>query len=454
MRRILHIGHWIGLALLSVLVVSCELFELSPSPKGWPSDAEFGEAAENHPSREVSAPTRKVLLVFSAGYNSLYSYLREDLLDLQKGYVPGPGVSEDILLVLSHLCSKFRDYNTPVEPVLYRLTRGHDGNVKSDTLLRLPHGAITTKETVSEVLTYIKDQFPAASYGMIFTSHASGWLPPGYYSYPEDKYSEGISWNSPSRRRSYGSPVQATWPEDEEGPAVKSIGQEQIGSFSHEMSLRDFASAFPMHFDYILVDACLMGGVEVAYEFKDICDGIGFSQAEVLAEGFNYKTLTHHLLENKVPDPVSVCSDYFNFYDVQSGIYRSATISYVDCNKLDPLVAVCKTLFEKYRTDLAAVNPAKVQNFGRRLNGYSHSWYFDLKDVLVKAGASDEDLAEVQTALDYCILYKAATPVLLGTIPINAFSGLTIHLPAYGTDYLNTYYKENVSWNDVTELVK
>ena len=43
--------------------------------------------------------------------------------------------------------------------------------------------------------------------------------------------------------------------------------------------------------DILGFDACLMGGIEVAYELAGKCDRLGFSQAEVLAEGFNYKTL-------------------------------------------------------------------------------------------------------------------------------------------------------------------
>ena len=448
------IRRWIGLALLPVLVVSCELFETNPVPKGWNDGPQAGESEVEHKERTETESTRKVLLLYSAGYNSLRGYLKEDLEDLTKGYVPRDGFKDDVLLVLSHLNAKGGDYKTPTEPVLYRLTTNRAGKVVADTLLRLTPGPVTTKEFVQEVLTYVHDRFPAQSYGMVFSSHASGWLPPGYYAKPEDKYSDSITWDAPRRRLSYSGPVPVYWPEPDEGPAVKSIGKEQIDVQSYEMTLREFAGAFPMHFDYILIDACLMGGVEVAWEFRNICDGVGFSQAEVLAEGFDYTKITHHLLENETPDPVAVCEDYFNYYDAQKGTFRSATISFVDCRQLDPLATVCKALFAKYRTSLSTLDHTSVQNFGHRISGYNHSWYFDLKDMLTKADATQEDLEALQQALDGCIVYKAATPVLLGSIPINAFSGLTVHLPAYGTDFLNNYYKENVSWNDATTLVE
>ena len=448
------IRRWIGLAVLPVLVVSCELFEMHPEPGGWYEGSHSWKSGMEQKERISAEPTRKVLLLYSAGYNSLRGYLKDDLEDLAEGYVPQDGFKDDILLVLSHLTAKSGDYKTPTAPVLYRLTTNRSGKVVADTLLRLTPGPVTKKETLQLVLTYVHDRFPAQSYGMVFSSHASGWLPPGYYANPEEKYADTIIWEAPRRKLSYSGPAAVYWPEPDEGPAVKSIGQEQIDALSYELTLREFASAFPMHFDYILIDACLTGGVEVAYEFRDICDGIGFSQAEVLAEGFDYKKITQHLLKNETPDPVAVCRDYFTYYDAQKGSFRSATISFVDCAKLDPLAEVCKTLFAKYRSSLSTLDHTLVQNFGRKIQGYDRGWYFDLKDVFTKAGATQEDLDALQQALDGCIVYKAATPKLLGTIPINAFSGLTVHLPAYGTDFLNSYYKENVSWNDATSLVE
>ncbi len=446
----------IGLALVPVLTVSCELFETHPVPKGWNEGPQGGEEEMEHRGRTPSENERKVLIVYSAGYNTLRSYLKEDLEDLQKGYVPRNGLRDDVLLVLSHLNAKYGDYKTPTEPVLYRLTADRSGKVSADTLLRLTPGPVTTKETMRQVLEYVKTSFPAKSYGMVFSSHASGWFPPGYYAKPEDKYMDSISWEAPRRKPSftYGGPVSVYWPEPAEGPAVKSIGQEQIDADSYEMTLREFAAAFPMHFDYILIDACLMGAVEAAYEFKDICDGVGFSQAEVLAEGFDYTKITRHLLENETPDPVSVCSDYFDYYNARSGSFRSATISFVRTDRMEALAEVCKTLFARYRPAMEVLNPKSVQNFGRKMSdGGDRGWYFDLKDVLEKAGASEEDLAALQEALDGCIVYKAATPRLLGTIDIRAFSGLTVYLPAFGTEFLDNYYKENVSWNDATSLV-
>ena len=46
--------------------------------------------------------------------------------------------------------------------------------------------------TLREVLGFVKDNFPAKGYGMVFSSHGSGWLPAGYYSEP-DKFERAHS---------------------------------------------------------------------------------------------------------------------------------------------------------------------------------------------------------------------------------------------------------------------
>ena len=236
-------------------------------------------------------------------------------------------------------------------------------------------------------------------------------------------------------------------------PAVKTICQDKVETsgvfYSYEMTLKDLADAIPMHLDYLLLDACLMGGVETAFEMKDVCDVIAFSQTEVLAQGFDYKTMTTHLLQTRPAAPGKVCSDYYEYYAAQTGVYQSATISLIDCRKLDPLAMVCKELFEKYRTQIAAVNPNKVQGYFRS----NKHWYYDLKDILLHAGITAGEEARLEAALDECILYKAATPYFL-SIPIKVYSGLSMYLPSMGTKFLSNFYKTQIEWNKATELVK
>ena len=411
---------------------------------------------DNLDGRDLNEETRNVLLLYSAGFNSLSYYLEEDIRDLMKGNIPSSSRMKDVLLVYSHLPVRKNAYSEPNPPVLMRIYKGYGGEVVTDTLVRYPasvHSADPAQ--LNAVLTYVRDNFPAKTYGMIFSSHATGYLPAGYYANPKDYMyapSSAIMGRQGHQKPHYGVPYVE--PEhDPSLPMVKSVGQDQVGTYgaylSYEIQIEDFAKALPMYLDYILFDACLMGGVEVAYELAGKCGLVGFSQTEVLAEGFDYEEIPTRLLHGGNPDPQAVCEDYFQQYDIQSGIYRSATISMVDCSKMEPLAEVCRELFEKYREPMRLVDPETIQRFYR----YDYHWFYDLTDIVAKSGAADEELQALNDALEQCVVYKAATPEFMGSFTIDTYSGFSMYLPSHGSLELDKYYK-TLEWNIATGLVE
>ena len=84
--------------------------------------------------RDISTDTRKVLLLYSAGFNSISSYLKEDIEDLSKGWVPRQRRNEDVILVYSHQPSSRGQYSKKTSPVLFRLYSTSEGVVVRDTL--------------------------------------------------------------------------------------------------------------------------------------------------------------------------------------------------------------------------------------------------------------------------------------------------------------------------------
>ena len=396
--------------------------------------------------REEVKDSDDVLLLYSAGFNSLSSFLKGDFNDLKKGYVPPKENGGDVLLAYMHV--KNSDGS---RPVLMRLYKDRDGVVVTDTLKVYEEGTVSASSVqLGQVLGYVRDNFPAKKYGMIFSSHATGWLPAGYYTH-EEEYENG---EFPKARlfsaSGYPQPVPYRAPEyDPSHPLTKSIGQDAVGAMSYEIELADFAAAIPMHLEYILFDACLMGGIEVAYQLRNVCDKVGFSQAEVLAEGFDYTTLTNHLFLMEEPAPEKVCEDYFEYYDALSGIERSATVSCIDCGGLDRLAQVCGELFSSYSDRLESLDPGKVQRYYRS----SYHWFYDLESILTEAGVTPAELVELQYALDGCVLYKAATPSFMGSFRIDTFSGFSMFLPSDGGDRLKQFYR-TLDWNKATGLVK
>ena len=383
-------------------------------------------ASRSSSERGYSMPSRRVMVMISAGYNSLSGYLSEDLKDLESGYIPeGTYFNSDVLLVLARLPKSAGDYASPSAPVLYRLWANRSGEVQRDTIQVWGGDTqLCTRETIHEALSTTQKKYPAQSYGVVFSSHGSGWLPPGYYTDPSKfEPSSGSLWS------------------------LRSIGQDKTPTDGTEMSLEDFADAIPMHLDYCLIDACLSGCVEVAHALKGKADIVGFSPTEVLADGFDYKNITTHLFAKPL-DPVEVCREYFAYYNAQSGSNRSATITAVDTRKMDALEAVCKELFEAYRPILKTMSGGNVQGYFR----YDRHYFYDLRDILVQAGISEQEKARLDAALSQFIVYQAATDYFL-SIPLKRVCGLSMYLPSMGSTYLNKYYKENISWNQATELV-
>lgn len=367
-----------------------------------------------------------VTILYTPAYNNLSSKIRRNVEIICENPLPMKSSDKAILLV-THSSVSDSDFDTPTEPMIIRISSDWSGSAVMDTLKRLnPKEQLLDKDVMRSCLTYIHDNFKSDHYGIVFSSHGTGWLPEDYYRAPVTK---SLS-----------------------GPELKSFGATYEGTpshikASHEIIVQDMAKAIPMHMDYIIFDACLMGGIEVAYELREVADIIGFSQAEILATGFDYSTFTSSLLVHNSPQ--EFCENYFRYYDSLSGSSRSATVSVIDCSKLQDLAAVCTKMFERYRTGIASVKAENVQGF---FTSGKH-WFYDLQDILVNAGISSSDLSSLSSAINECVLYKAHTEKILNSVPIRSFCGFSSYLPCNGSRYLDSFYKD-LAWNKVTGLVE
>ena len=406
---------------------------------------------------------RKVLLFYECGVNNLTSYLKNNMDGTEKGLPAGyvPRESGDVVLIYSRYSKGAFDY-TPVESHLRRIYKKPNGKIVSDTLKTFGTETIAaSSSTMRQVLTYVKDEFPAKGYGLVFSSHGSGWLPAGYYYSPsrfEDDHKgevgtsrQGIAAQSVGHPRL---PVpEGDLPDtDPFYGMTRSIGQDYIkGSYyGHEMSVSEFADAIPYHLDYLLFDMCFSGGVEVAYGLKDKADYLGLSPAEVLGDGmFDYTKITSFLLDRTTPDLEGLLKDSFGMYDKQNGAYRSATINLVRTDGLDNLARVCSDLFREYSDTLSNAPTHLIQGYFRNERHY----FFDLMDTFRKCISNEEELRAVNDAIDRCVVYREATPQFLATFDITEYSGFSIYLPCAGTPLLDSYYKKE-PWNKATGLVR
>lgn len=383
----------------------------------------------------------RVAVLFSLGRNSLNYYLSNDIGELcresEGAYVPEYG-SGNALLVVSHSLTDDWDYDELTESVLFSIHKNKAGEVVRDTLFSLPpEAALTEPANLRMMFDAIKEKFPSQHYGMIYSSHGSGWLPDNYFG--TGKFEPKV--------RPFGE--------------TQSIGQEIQGSEQIFMDLPDFAASFPYHFDYILLDACLMGNIETVYELRNCADQIAVSATEIMADGFDYKNLARRLLTGTSASPKAVCEDYIAQYNAKTGYESSACIALVNTAGLDNLAAVCKELFVKYGPVLETIDQSKIQRFFRydpedESDLLQFGWFYDLEDAVRKAGASQDEMDRLSKAINGCIAYKACTKEFMANIngfTFDNYCGLGMALPQFKDEQLKEYYK-TLAWNKATALVK
>ncbi|MDD2595314.1 MAG: clostripain-related cysteine peptidase [Bacteroidales bacterium] len=372
---------------------------------------------------------RRSVLLYIAANNSLASYAENCIEDLAKGYLPAYNSKSEVLMVLYHTVN-----SAPKLSRYYRSTKGecteeiiHTYDISSNS---------ADISFFTQVINDVETAYPSKQHGLILWSHSTGWLPEGYYSNPQE-YND---WNLSPRSTVI----------DPYADIVKSIHGKSFGEDSgKEIEISMLSEALQQRYEFILFDCCLMGGIEVAYEFKDKCDYVLFSPTEILAQSFPYDTMMDIVFNAKDREAglIRICKDYFDYYQSQTGTYQSATVSIVRTSELDYLSSICKSIFGNNRAKMEKVNPSDIQGYFR----FNKHWFYDFDDYISRIASADE-YASFTEALSRAVIYKAATERFLN-ITIKKYSGLSTYIPNPEYVYLNNFYK-TLRWNIATEMVK
>ena len=372
------------------------------------------------------------VIVYAEAFNNLSSDIKLNIETAFSGSIPQYG-SKKHLLVYSR-CALSDVDPTPVDGYLVNAYRNQTGALQVDTLLTVPSQESSVDPAViRRVLQKVVQAAPADHYGLIMSSHGSGWLPKNYVTDGDD----ALDYHVLAPSKSFGSEGYI-----KNGPKTP-----------EEIEISDLAGAIPMHLDWIVFDACFMGCVEVFYQLRNVADYIAAAPTEILSTGFDYTTLSPYLLADG-GSVVKFSDAYYQRYlnDPRGSIYRSATITVADCSMLENLAETCNTLFRKYRAQIAALgDKSGIQTYFRDPSTIRYCYFYDLADILKHTGADASDMEALNRALDRCISYKAATEKFLD-LKINTYSGMSMFLPSTGTTKLKEYYK-SLDWNVATGLV-
>lgn len=372
---------------------------------------------------------RHALLVFFSGNNSLSGYGTEDLKSLMDSYLPSSRDKEHFVMVYYHFVDQ--------TPTLSRIYKDRQGQTVEETIKTYPFTTNSASvETLQAVIRDAEQAYPAEHHGLILWSHATGFLPAGYYNNPLESV-KGEQMMS-VEADPYAFMVKSSEPDS------KSFAEDH----GDEMELLDLQRALSsFHYDYLIFDCCLMANIEVAYQLRNCCDYMLMSPTEILADGLPYAEITQPLLTMSTEEALRLIGEkYMSYYRSLSGAYRSATITLVKTEGLERLAAACKPVFQEHSAEIMTLDRSGVQAYFR--NGWH--WYYDLEDFVSQL-ADREQLNEVIRALNAVVVYKDATEHFID-VDIKKYSGLSIYIPRPGYTVLNNYYK-TLAWNKATGLV-
>lgn len=276
------------------------------------------------------------------------------------------------------------------QPQLYRVVRNGSLPATMQSVQTYPDdGESLTEERMRQVVTDAADYAPAEHYGIFFWSHALNWLP-------------------------------ARVPSHVPGPAY-SFGDDS----GRAMNITDMAAALPDGmFDFIWMDCCLMGSVEVAYQFRDKCDRYVAYPTEELATGLPYDKVLPEICSAGVDGlPEAARLTYESYLHQPLSYMQSCTVSVTDTESLPSLAAACRKAVSAHGASISLIG---LQSYGRK-EGVS---FYDAEQSFGRMCGDDTALtSSLEGVFRKTVTYKAATPEFLGiVISQDNFSGLSTSL--------------------------
>lgn len=370
---------------------------------------------------DYSNQTDKLVVIYMADNNNLSSYAQDNFAEILEGTLPkyfdiNSGYGDILLVYTRNRTNKEPSDNSPE---LIRVSRTNNGSPKIEVIQRFDSKVNSaTPEMLKKVLTYSVALFPAYENGLILWSHGSGWVEGGEFSKS----------NTPDYAFGYEN--------------------------KKEINIPELANALPLKYSFIIFDACLMGGVEVAYELKDKTDYLIASPTEIMGSGFPYKKIFDPIFTKQEIDLIKICDAYFNFYKESSAPW--ATIALVKTSTMEQLANAAKKIVSKY--DINLDNLEGIQKYYR----FDKHWFYDLLDYYKKICTEvdkdgniiiHDEFTEFEKILYNTVIYKLNTEEFID-FQISSFSGLSTYIPYYYNESAKDEYYKNYTWCKKVGLVK
>ena len=277
------------------------------------------------------------IVMYLNANNNLSHSLYQNALDAEKGMV-GALPSTRLVIYLD------KASETKLYEVRY-LPYGSNEHIRyCKELKTYPTQTSTTPEVMKSVMEDVKELAPSRSYGLVMAGHGTGWFP---------KPSSGTSYNdqkvAPQHRPEY------YFHHTLEMPETRSMGYDyvddengtQIIKPESYISTEEIVEGLsPIHFDYIIFDACFMSSVEFLYDLRNSADYIIASPVEILACGLPYKEVVENLatVRHDIGQVADIVMDVY-MRDDNFSREKSLALATIDCSKLEALADVVAEVY-------------------------------------------------------------------------------------------------------------
>lgn len=370
-------------------------------------------------SPENETKYERTVLVYMAAENSLSggSFHEQDINEMAQAAYDIPQGSH-LLIYLDDtelpriLTIKTQEGRKPSTKVLKQYDKEHNsGDAK----------------TLQMVMDWTINNYPSASYGLVFWSHGDAWLPAK-------------------------APIQRSICIDN--------GNNNYSNSGTKMDIADVADAlesFP-RLDFILFDACFMQAIEVAYELRHVAKYIASSPAEIPNPGAPYDRIVKPMFSSPL-DMEGVINEYYRAYnDNEVWVWENgperygALLSVADCDHLDNLATITTEMLAQYAISDTVVDLTDVQCY-YPLSNRARPKYHDMNDYMKSLITSQDDYARWKRVFDLAVPYRKATSWWYSNdartqyVDLENYGGISCYIPQEGDFYssLNTKFA-STSW--------
>ena len=336
-----HIGTWLLAVLVMLTVGGCAV--------EWRESEALNSGEVEH-----------TLVMYLLAENNLSSFIKKNARDAEEGMV---GASPATRLVIY--------LDTADETKLYEVRYLPYGGGKEHiryckTLKTYPRQTATTPKVMKGVMEDIKTLAPSRTYGLVLSGHGTGWYP---------KPDTGVSYDD-QKVAPMGGMGSAEYYYDwwRETPETRAMGYDYALNESGHWSSKEEASYIssaeiveglsPIHFDYILFDACFMSSVEFLYDMRKSADYIIASPVEILDVGMPYTEIVPLLMKHT--------SNLAHLGDAVMSVYmrddaftsrKSLALTMIDCSKMEPLADAVAAIYRASGAeDCLALAESRLQN--------------------------------------------------------------------------------------------